>query len=154
MIFDKLKGVNMSIQDILKQSTYHDNDDLSSLDIDYSNPEQLLLLDELRDIMEKLNSVNNSINYLKQPVIYTGNLRKNSAGRYELPNGHYYTCGSGIECLITDTRHEIFNKENNEYEPTPYWAWTSVEGNGEDYYLVHHEDVPMQGLKVRKRESN
>lgn len=152
-IFEQLKGIHGEIDKIIKKSTYSDYDDMSGLNIDYTDSEQLFLLDELRGIFENLDKVNYKITYLKTPIVYSGTLSKNNQGRYELPNGHYFTSGDRIECLINDDFHEYFNEETDKYESIPYWIKTSVEHNGKDYYLVYNKDIPLQGLLVRIRDN-
>lgn len=130
------------ISRLLRNSTYPRYDDLSGLEIDYEDSEQLFLLDELRGIMEKLADVEDCICYMSQPVQETDRLRKNASGRYETHSGFYYCCGSSIEALVTDDRYDV-----------PYWVRTSVEHDGTDYYLVGHREVCMEGLTVRIRRS-
>lgn len=130
------------IDRLLRNSSYHQFDDLSGLEIDYDDSEQLFLLDELRGIMEKMADVEYAIRYLSQPVLETGRLRKNASGRYETKSGHYYCCGSPIEALISDDHYDV-----------PYWVLTSVEHDGVDYYLVGHRETSMSGLVVRIRKS-
>lgn len=130
------------ISRLLRNSTYNQYDDLSGLEIDYEDSEQLLLLDELRGIMEKLADVDYIIRYMSQPVVEAGRLRKNASGRYETESGHYYCCGSPIEALVRDDRYEV-----------PYWVKTSIEHDGRDYYLVGHRHVSLDGLVVRIRKN-
>jgi len=130
------------ISRLLRNSTYPRYDDLSGLEIDYEDSEQLFLLDELRGIMEKLADVEDCIRYMSQPVLETDRLRKNASGRYETRSGFYYCCSSPIEALVTDDRYDV-----------PYWVRTSVEHDGTDYYLVGHHEVRMEGLTVRIRRS-
>lgn len=131
-----------TISCLLRSSTYDRYDDLSGLEIDYEDSEQLFLLDELRGVMEKLADVYYIIRCVSQPVLETGHLHKNASGRYETESGHYYCCGSPIEALIQDDRYE-----------TAYWVRTSVEHDGQDYYLVGHRQVTMDGLMVRIRKN-
>lgn len=49
------------ISRLLRNSTYTRYDDLSGLEINYEDGEQLFLLDELRGIMEKLADVEDCI---------------------------------------------------------------------------------------------
>lgn len=129
------------ISRLLRSSTYHQYDDLSGLEINYEDSEQLFLLDELRGIMEKLADVEDAICYLSQPVLEVDRLRKNASGRYETGSGRCYCCGAPIEALVSDDRYDV-----------PYWVRTSVEYDGTDYYLVGHRDVRMAGLTVRIRK--
>lgn len=56
-VFAEVVKLNRSISQFLKFSTYTDYGDLSGLDIDFSDDEQLLLLEELRRIADRLADV-------------------------------------------------------------------------------------------------
>ncbi len=56
-VFSETKGLHCEIDRILKLSIYDEYDDLSGLEIDYKDGEQLFLLGELQSIMESLNKV-------------------------------------------------------------------------------------------------
>ena len=142
MALSEAVKLNRSITQFLKFSTYTDYDDLSGLDIDFADGEQLLLLDELRRITDQLADVQEYISYLTRPVTEVSRLRKGTAGKYRTAKGHFYDCRSSIEALVTDEYHEV-----------PYWTRTIVEHNGEDYYLVGYKDLPMDGLCVRVRSA-
>ena len=132
--------LNQNITQFLKFSTYPEYSDLSGLDIDFHDGEQLLIWDELRRITEQLADVQEYISYLTRPVTEESRLRKGTAGKYQTAKGYYYDCGNVIEALVSDDYHDV-----------PYWTITSVEHNGRDYYLVGHKGVPMKGLRVRVR---
>ena len=134
--------LNRSISQFLKFSTYTDYDDLSGLDIDRTDSEQLLLWEEIRRITDRLADVQECISYLTRPITEVSILRKGTAGKYRTAKGHYYDCHSNIEALVTDEYHEV-----------PYWTRTIVEHNGEDYYLVGYKNLPMNGLRVRVRSA-
>ena len=134
--------LNQHITQFLKFSTYPEYSDLSGLDIDFQDGEQLLIWDELRRITEQLADVQEYISYLTRPVAEESHLRKGTAGKYRTAKGHYYDCRSNIEALVTDEYHEV-----------PYWTRTIVEHNGEDYYLVGYKNLPMNGLRVRVRSA-
>jgi hypothetical protein len=138
-LFNKISELGSDIGELIKMSAYDKYDDLSGLKIDRSNAEQLLLLDELKGIMYKLDQVKDSIDYLNKPIVHTGYLSKNSRGRYET-EAKEFTCGSSIEVLLYDDFYE-----------TQRWVATSVEHNQKDYYIVGFPKIPMQGLKVRVR---
>ena len=142
MALSEAVKLNRSITQFLRFSTYTDYDDLSGLDIDFADGEQLLLLDELRRITDQLADVQEYISYLTRPVTEVSRLRKGTAGKYRTAKGHFYDCRSSIEALVTDEYHEV-----------PYWTRTIVEHNGEDYYLVGYKDLPMDGLTVRVRST-
>ncbi len=134
--------LNQSIAWFLKYSTYTNYDDLSGLDIDFTDGEQLFLWDELRVITDRLADVQDYIAYLARPIVEVSRLRKGTAGKYRTAKGRFYGCGSRIEALVSDDYHEV-----------PYWTRTTVEHNGEDFYLVGYRDIPMNGLRVRVRST-
>ena len=74
--------LNRNIAQFLKFSTYTDYDDLSGLDIDFADGEQLLLWEELRRITDKLADVQEYISYLTRPITEVSRLRKGTAGKY------------------------------------------------------------------------
>jgi hypothetical protein len=132
--------ISREIEEFLRTADYENYDDLSGLKIDYEDENQLLLLNEFKGILEKLDSVKSDINYLNRPIKSTGILHKNNRGRYET-EFREYSSGYGIEAFIYD---EYFEKNR--------WVITRVEHNGRDYYLVNYRNVPMEGLKVRIRK--
>ena len=140
-VLSKAVELNWNIRSLLRLSTHKEYDDLSGLEINYEDGEQLFLLNELRTVMDKLADVENIIDRLSRPIEETSRLFKNESGRYETRAGHYYTSGSGIEALVSDDYHEV-----------PYWTRTRVEHDGKDYYLVGHRDVSLVGLTVRVRK--
>lgn len=140
MVLDKANEIKWRIDSVLKCSTYEDYDDLSGLNIDYKDSEQLFLLEELQAVMRCLDEARGRLEYLSLPVQEVSTLHKNESGRYETENGHYYTCGSLIEALVQDGYREV-----------PHWVRTSVEGNGRGYFLVGDDKVEMDGLTVRVR---
>ena len=142
MALSEAVKLNRSIAQFLKFSTFTDYGDLSGLDIDFSNGEQLLLWEELRRITDKLADVQEYVSYLTPPITEVSCLRKGTAGKYRTANGHYYDCRSSIEALVTDEYHDV-----------PYWTRTIVEHNGEDYYLIGYKNLPMNGLRVRVRSA-
>ena len=141
-VWAKTAEMKWKIDSLLRLSTYNDYDDLSGLDIDYDSAEELFLLDELKEVMRAFQEVQDRLNYLSRPIKETSRLSRNRSDRYETYRGHCYTCGSRIEALVSDNRHDSL-----------YWTRTSVEHDGSDYYLVGHKEVDMDGLTVRVREA-
>ena len=94
--------LNRSIAQFLKFSTYTDYDDLSGLDIDFHDGEQILVWDELRRITERLADVQEYISYLTRPIAEESRLSKGTAGKYRTAKGHYYDCTSVSEALVSD----------------------------------------------------
>ena len=139
-VLEEATRLSKSIRQLLRLSTYNEYDDLSGLEMDLTDPEQVLIRDELRVVMDKLADVEDLISYLNSPIQEVSRLHRNSQGKYETARGHSYCCGSRIEALVTD-----------DYHNGPYWTRTSVEHDGEDYYLVGCKDVSMNGLTVRVR---
>jgi len=142
MVLAEAVKLNQIISRFLKFSTYTNYGDLSGLDIDLTDGEQVFLRDELLAITDHLADVQDYIEYLSRPIVEVSRLRKGISGKYRTAKGHYYDCGSRIEALVSDEYHDV-----------PYWARTTVEHNGKDYYLVGYLNIPMDGLRVRVRAS-
>lgn len=140
MALDEAVRLNRDIRRFLKLTRYDEYDDLSGLDFDRSDGQQIFLRDELRLIADRLADVRDFIDNLTRPIVEESRLRKDAAGRYCTGKGHYYCCSSRIEAFVSD-----------EYHDAPYWIRTTVEHNGEDYYLVGCRGVSMRGLRVRVR---
>ena len=133
--------LNHEISRLLKVSTYSDYGDLSELDIDAHNGEQIFLRDELTYIMQKLSDAQREIEYLNLPIGKVSRLHRNGYGQYEPEDGDCLHCGYPLEALISDGYHTV-----------PYWSSTRVEHDGKGYYLVGHNHTLLDGLTIRMRE--
>ena len=140
MALVQMKGLKCRIDDILSVTTYDEHADLRGLHADRKDSEQLFQLREMQKIMRRLADIGGSIEYLFRPVLETSTLHRDENGEYRTEKGYCYRSGSLIEALLQE--------ESNE---TPYWVQTKVEHDGEDYYLMGYEDIPMEGMEVRVR---
>lgn len=52
-LLERSQKLNIDIKRLLKESTYLEHDDLSKLDIDYEDAEQLLLHEQLWKVMQE-----------------------------------------------------------------------------------------------------
>ena len=140
MALTLMDGIKNWIDDVLDVTTYDEHADLRGLHADHKDSEQLFQLRELQAIMRKLAEISDNIEYLSRPVRETGTLHKDESGEYRTENG--YCCRSGIliEVLLQGDPNEA-----------PCWVQTKVEHDGEDYYLLGYDDIPMEGLHVRVR---
>ena len=86
---------------------------------------------------ENLREAVNIFNYINTPVTGEYTLHKDMYGRYgcEVVT---FSAGSSIEALIVEDERQ-------------YWIHTRVEHDGNDYYLVRYPNVPLEGLKIRRR---
>ena len=149
-IMDEVQDLNVKIQQVLYHSNFEMYDDLSGLDYDNTNADELFLLDELRDILYKLADVSHTIKYLERPIKVEGALHKNANGRYEV-QGIELSSGCGLEYLSLDDRHMRYN-DNDDYVSTTYWGYGRIEHDGTDYYIVGADkDTKLEGLRVRIR---
>ncbi|MEY8233578.1 DUF5348 domain-containing protein [Oscillospiraceae bacterium 50-16] len=139
-VMDQSMVLKNEISKLLLASTYKECSDLSALDINYGDSEQLLQLEVLRDIMEKLADIEATLDYMSLPVVEGGQLVKNAVGKYETSSGHVLHAGSMVEALIADGIYNV-----------PYWSIDRVEHDGTDYCLVKNLNTPMDGLAVRIR---
>jgi len=88
MVLSEAVKLNQRIAQFLKFSTYTDYDDLSGLDIDRSDGEQILLWEELRRITDLLAYAQEYISYLTKPISEVSRLRLGTAGKYRTAKGH------------------------------------------------------------------
>ena len=139
-IMDQAIVLKSEISKLLLASTYKECSDLSGLDINHGDSEQLLQLEALRDITEKLADVETTLEYMSLPVQESGQLKKNADGKYATGNGYVLHAGSVVEALIVDGIYDV-----------PYWAIDRVEHDGSDYCLDKNSYVGMDGLVVRIR---
>lgn len=139
-VMNEARKLRYQIESFLKLTTYNDYDDLSGLDINRNDPEELFLVDELCTTTEHLADAVRNLKYIDLPIGVTGNLRKNGDGYFEM-SGHVYHSGYGIEFLCLDTN--VDSKK---------WITSRVEHDGNDYYIVGYKDIKMQGLNVRIRK--
>ena len=139
-IMDQAMALKSEISKLLLASTYKEYSDLSGLDINYGDSEQLLQLEVLRDITEKLADIEATLDYMSLPVLEGGQLVKNAVGKYTTNSGHVLHAGSMVEALIADGIYNV-----------PYWSIDRVEHDGTDYHLVKNLNTPMDGLAVRIR---
>lgn len=149
-IYMKMGELQFKIKSVLYRAEYENYEDLSSVDYDKTDAEQLFLADELTRLLEKLDDVLHTLDYLNRPIKFMGTLHKNQRDRYETENGHEFTSGCGIEYLSTDDLHCRFDEESKEYVNVPYWCSSRVEHNGTDYYIVGCSDS-LENMKVRYR---
>lgn len=97
------------------------------------NADEMMKYNFVLQTLDRLYEINADILYLQKSVQSKGKLRKNSRGRYEIPD-YEWTSGREIEALIENV-----------------WIHSRVEHNGEDYYIVGYSSIPMEGLAVRVR---
>lgn len=137
--FDELAQCLAATKRVMKK--YHiDTDGTCYLDANLKDPDELQKLKKVEDIIESLDMTCNGVLYLTRPVIAESTLHLNSRGRYE-DEVMEYTCGCGIEFL----RDDGFS--------APRWTEGRIESDGENYYIVHHTDLELEGLKTRHREA-
>lgn len=139
--FAELNILGRRIEGFLRISDYYNHNDLGSFDIEHPDAQQLFLKGELQTIMDRLADAQERILYLASPVQEISSLHRNTSGRYETEQGHYFCCGRPVEALVTDGD-----------TGAACWVRTSVEHNGKDYFLVGYDGVEMDGLTVRIRK--
>ena len=138
-LLNELNRLAPSICKLVMASKLHAYNNLDELDVDFNDPDEMLLHTELTGIMEKLNYILYTLKYLSLPIVNEGVLVKNTQGRYEMKNERPYHCGSRIE---------FYDPGENS------WAISRVEHNGNDYYVYGWRNLPLSGLKVRYRSQH
>lgn len=130
-LLPQMKQIGKDIRKVEDNHDYNDKD-----------PDDMLLCTMFNKIEDRFSAIAYDMNRITLPIKEVGKLKHNSAKRYELPSGDYFTSGSGIEVLIKDN------------DGSQEWVYSSVEHNGEDYYLTKLPKISMDGLTARTRESN
>ena len=149
-IYEEARVLNGSIKKLLHDACYEEFDDMSGVDFNHMDSEQLFLVDALREILNHLSEAAYEIDYLGAPIREKGCLHKNANGRYEL-NGSELTCGCGIEYLMEDEYHEVYDITTSDFISVPYWKSGRIEHNGKDYYIVGADLETLENVKVRRR---
>lgn len=140
-LYMQLLSLNSDIKKLIKESEFDEYDDLSGVEIDNDNINERFVREQLRAVMQSLQDASGDLNYLNKDIIDEYTVHKNSGGRYEA-GGREYTCGSVIEFCYYDDFDERYR-----------WDVSSVEHDGEDYYIVRHKNIQLEGLKVRRRKA-
>lgn len=145
-LMKSLSKLNPEFKYLISKTGIDKYDDLSGVEADWNNPEQLFMVEELRSAMQKISEASEIISYLEKPIKGEYILHKNSNGRYEC-SAHEYTCGNGIE-------YYAYDNWNGHYR----WILSSVEHDGIDYYIVGSKSlssdgnvIPLEGLRIRIR---
>lgn len=144
----EMRKLQDQIEKIMQMTKYQSYDDLSAVEYDHTDPDDLQYIDEYRLALDNLSRIDYRLSYMDRSVAYTDTLILRPDGRYGTRNDRFYfTSGTVIEfAYIT----EVQNADG--YEEIPVWTISSVEHNGKDYYIVGYPDVSMDGLKVRVRK--
>lgn len=148
-ILPEVEKLRKDIIGLLVKADYMSYDDLSGIEYDKTDPEQLFLIDKLCQVFYDLDNACSTLNHLSRTIKTEGILRKKSNGRYEL-NGSELTSGNGIEYLATDDRHHVYDNSGS-YQQVAYWRSSRIEHNGADYYIVGDSDIKLDGLRARIR---
>lgn len=149
-IMKEVSDLNYTIKKIMRHADFDNYEDLSGLEYNKTDAQELFLKDELCQLLSKLSDVSWTLDYLNRPVKVEGVLHKNSNGRYEV-NGMELTSGHGLEYLATDDRHCRYD-EHDEYVVTPYWCASRIEHDGTDYYIVGADNLDsLENVRVRLR---
>ena len=152
-IMDQAMALKSEISKLLLASTYKEYSDLSGLDINYGDSEQLLQLEVLRDITEKLAELEEVLIYMNQPVKGSGRLEKCKNGFCELDSKCLFIPGSRLEVLVTDKEHLVpfWGMTKLCYEPAKDLSMAQEAKDGDIYYFDGYEDVPVEGATIRYR---
>lgn len=143
-----LEQLNSDLKYLISATKADSFDDLSGVDFDSSDPNEVLAVMEYTKVMNHLVEACNTISYLQRPIKGEYVLHRNSSDRFEC-EAHEYTSGDIIEYLGYDR-----------YRERACWVVSSVEHNSMDYYIVGSKsyniemdlDIPMGGLRVRIRK--
>lgn len=144
-MIDKISNLGDLIERELKTMEAvdrHNFFEMPEIESDMNQTDERFYISQLNSILESLYDVTRNINYLISDVIGDFILHKNEKGRYECEVREFVS-GCSIEALIYDDFYE-----------KPTWVKTSIEHDGDDYYLVANKNISLEGLKIRIRKEN
>lgn len=143
----QMYDIKIKIDQLRESTGFSYYEELSNVNCDITNPNELQLMDEFTLMMEKLSDVYYRLDYLHRPINFEDTLRLNSDGRYETNNERMcYASGQTIEFCSTK---EILNQGH--CIDAGVWIISRIEHNGSGYYIVGYPDVSLQDLCVRVR---
>ena len=140
-LYRQLLSMNADIKKLIKEAEFDNYDDLSGVEIDADNINERFMREQLRAVMQNLQDASADLNYLKRDITGEYTLYKNGSGRYT-DGVKEYSCGNVIEFCYYD-----------DFDECDKWDISTVEHNGEDYYIVRHKKLSLEGLKVRRRNA-
>ena len=145
-VFSGLSTIDRYAQPLLQWAGY-EHDGFNGLGVcpKPSDPEEAFLLNTARKLLESLDVLHVTLQYLMQPTHGTYGLELMPGNRYGYHDHDGYPrvfhCGEPVEALIPDMGGDGM----------PAWVPTRIEHDGSDYYLVGHKKVSLMGLPVRER---
>ena len=130
--------IDLNIDKLLTQSGFDIRNDLYEMECG-SDPDSLMIREELTDVLHHLDIANSILTYLNKRVEGEYTLCKKANGRYSC-GAWEFTCGNRIEFYGYDADLEKYR-----------WYVSRIEHDGNDYYIVGFRNMPLDGLKVRVR---
>lgn len=137
--FNRFKAIDKDLKELIEVSDFDNYEDLSGLEIDFSDPDDLLIWHKLESIIWKIDDIHREIEYLSRPIKGEYTLEMNDRGRYECEIKEF-SSGNTIEYLFYDEEHDRYE-----------WKISRVEYSGYEYYIVGDGDTKLDGLKIRIR---
>lgn len=141
-ILTELYEISKAIDQIVVETDYVECERLKLADLDDTDANDIFISNEISRILDTLTSIQGNIDYINRPVSYESKLFRNSFGKYETREGHWYSCGSVIEYLCHDE-----TKEEH-----PFWRKASVEHNDTNYYITGDTEQSLDDILVRVRK--
>ncbi|MBQ1388626.1 MAG: DUF5348 domain-containing protein [Clostridia bacterium] len=130
---------DLKIEKLLSQSGFDIHNDLYDMECE-SDPDSLMLREELTDVLYHLDIASSILKHLKKKVVGEYTLHKNNNDRYSCAAWEF-TCGNRIEFYDYDDDLEKYR-----------WYVSRIEHNGNDYYIVGFRNLSLDGLRIRIRK--
>ena len=144
-IFTRLTDIDCQFQTLIREIGMDDDCELwDVITPNRTDPDEMFLFNELRDLMSPLCRLHRELLYLLMPCSDVHVLRRYPNGRYgydirPFEDGRTFSCGSPVEALIYDD------------DGYPVWVSSRIEHNGTDYYLYGYNNISLNGLPIRER---
>lgn len=178
----EMKKLQEQIEKIMQMTRYRALKNLSAVEYDNTNLNDLQMINEYSYILNTLVKIEFRLALMSQPMSYTDalideysnvlkNLTSGSDSRWSYllrpiaytdtltlySDGRYGTSNgrnyyTSGSLIEFEDTKDTMNAEGTPEETPVIWTISSVEHNGKDYYIVGYPDVDLNGLRVRVRE--
>lgn len=145
-VFSGLAVIDRFAQPLLQEAGYEpDGFNGAGLCPEPADPDEAFLLNTVRKLLESLDELHDTLQYLHTPTHGVYSLEPMPGNRYGYHDEdgcpHIFHCGDTFEALIPGLG----------WYDMPAWAPTRIEHNGSEYCLDGFKGVELLGLPIRER---
>ena len=137
---NKAWDIVRKIYDLERETGYLNEDHATKLEINTSDPSELFDLAQANKALGMLEGCSKCIAYALSPIQHEGEIVKNQYDQYEL-DGVTLDCGTRFEVKLYDPEEERYQ-----------YTYTTIEHDGQSYFLTCNGQRDIEGLEARMRD--